>query len=232
VKFRSRVAAVAAAAGLAAGLIAFGGGTAHASATLLDCSHVAGTGVLKPALTNSPQVVAASIKATNFGTCTGSIHTLAGNITKMSGKLTGSASCAQPSNSDPLDPQDGKIGVTYSNTDPLTLKLYASSEYVRTKTGATADGIDVANGIVTKGLGVGADVYGSFLYQPTLKKGPEPQSTIDSNGDIVPGTESANIGLACALGSGNIATVIFGTDGTSLLGGAHDGALGIVLPDA
>jgi hypothetical protein len=255
VKFRSRVVAVAAAAGLVAGFLTLGAGPAQAQDTILiDCDRVAGTAKVTPGLSNV--AIGGTAIATKgplaAGTdplkpvatqrdCTGLLATGAGdvgNLTKVAGKLIGSATCnliADPPITDPLDPLDGKLTLTYANIDPLTLKPYASSTYVRVGGGDNPllpDELVIANGIVTKGKGVGADVYGSFMFAPysTVKPLIADQSFIDANGVIVPGAGSTTIGGNCIAGLTTITSVFFSTDGTGLLGGVLDSSIGISLP--
>lgn len=234
-KFRSRVAAVAAAAGLAAGLLTIGGGTAHAATVLVNCDKVAGTGSVKPALNNAAQDVAIAVKATTVPrTCTGSMAAIGGPLSKMTGKLLGSGTCnlvANPPITDPNKPLAGKITLTYTNLTPL-LKPYASTTFIRVGQGTNAllpDEIAIKNGIVEKGVAVGADVVGSILFAPT-QKGLVNQSFIDANGNIVAGPDSATLGANCISGTATIATIIFGTDGTGLLGTPLDSSLTLQLP--
>jgi hypothetical protein len=260
VKLRSRFAAVAAAAGLLAGVAALGGTPAvHAQDTILvDCDHVAGTASVKPALSSVaiPNTAVATKGPNVAGTdpfkpalttrdCTGILATNGdggtpdnvGNLTKVAGKLVGSSTCnltADPPITDPLDPVDGKFTLTFTTLDPNG-KAWASSEYIRLGGGtnpAIPDELIVSNGIVTKGAGIGGDVYGGFIFAPysTVKPVVADQAHIDSNGDIVTGAGSLTIGLNCTLGIGTIATVFWGTDGTGLLGGVEDSSLGISLP--
>jgi hypothetical protein len=120
VKLRSRVAAFAAAAGLAAGLVIVGGGgVAQAQVnTLFECDHVGGTASIKPALSNvaldntavsvkgplqaaSPAVPFKPVATTRD--CTGILATTGdggggtpdqlGNLTAVKGKLVGSGTC-------------------------------------------------------------------------------------------------------------------------------------------
>jgi len=120
VKLRSRVAAFAAAAGLAAGLlIVGGGGVAHAQVnTLFECDHVGGSAGVKPGLSNvALSNTAVSVKGplqaaivpvpfkpvVTTRDCTGILATAGdggggtpddvGNLTKIAGKLIGSGTC-------------------------------------------------------------------------------------------------------------------------------------------
>jgi hypothetical protein len=273
VKIRSRVVAFAAAAGLAAGLVIVGGGgVAHAQdIVVIDCDKIAGTGSIKPSLVLAPTDVAVSLKGPVAGNpadfnkpittpvgCGGVMGGTVGNLTKFSGKLLGNASCdfvSEEPPGDPMEPLAGKVTNTHANNDPATLKPYASQMFLRIKGGDdefTPEQLDVANGIVIKGVGVGGDVHGSFLFGPTQKNYPE-LSFINLNEEIVPGLGSLEVGTACIAGipitfPGRptaalpaLSTLIFGTDGTSLstLGdpppppgeGVLDGDLRIVIPD-
>jgi hypothetical protein len=259
VKFRSRVAAVAAAAGLLAGLVALNGGSAQAQDTILiDCDRVAGTASVKPPLSNvAVSNTAVATKgpmvgsldpfkpATTTRDCTGILATPGdggnpddvGPLTKVSGKLVGSATCnlvADPPITDPLDPLDGKLTLTYTTLDP-NLKPWASSTYVRiggSDDPLLPDALVVNNGIVTKGAAVGADVYGTFIFAPYSKVKPiiPDQSFIDGNSVIQPGQGSTDLGLNCILGGAPLGTAFFGTDGTGLLGGVLNSSIGASLP--
>jgi hypothetical protein len=104
---------------------------------------------------------------------------------------------------------------------------------------ALPDELVFSNGIVTKGVGVGGDVYGSFIFAPyKAKLGPANQSFINGSSVIVPGAGSATLGGNCILGVPTppdtvvttLGTVFFGTDGTGLLGGVLDSSIGNSLP--
>jgi len=246
--------------------MAIGVGPAQAQDTILiDCDRIAGSASIKPPLTNLAIAnTAIGVKgplvasldpfkpATTTRDCTGLLATTGpgggdpdnvGLLTKVSGKLIGSATCnllADPPITDPLDPLDGKLTLTYTTLDPKG-KPWASAGYVRVGGGDNPllpDELVIANGIVTKGAGVGADMYGSFIFAPysKTKVGDPPavvpdQSFIDANSVIVAGAGSATIGGECIAGLGSLATVFFGTDGTGLLGGVIDSSIGVVLPD-
>lgn len=278
-KFRSRVAAFAAAAGLAAGLVVVGGGgTAHAADTvLIDCANVAGTASIKPALTNVAVPNAAiAIKGPLVGgadpfkpvadteNCTGVLATPGdggtpddvGNLVKVSGKLVGSSTCnliADPPITDPLVPVAGAITFTFTTLLP-TGKPAAASTFVRLGGGTDPlkpDELVFKNGIVTKGVGVGGNVYGGFIFAPydsktkgdfdndsSTKDTTLPnQSFLNSSGVIVAGAGSSTIGLNCIAGAGGpgatgLTTAFFSTDGTGLLGGVESSSMGISLPPA
>jgi hypothetical protein len=241
VKLRSKVAAFAAAAGLAAGmLIVGGGGTAHA-ATFLDCDRVSGTGSVKPGLaaaTGVQAISAASPKVPTAGqyprTCTGTIAATTGPLTAVKGKLTGVTNCsgaAVPGNTDPVD---GKFDLTW--TTSVDGKVLKTSSYIRLGAGETLDTFGVSNGIVTKGPGLGMDVEGSLLQAKGFPPG-SVYSSVDTNGNIVFGASSLDLGLSCQLGASingqptTITSVVFSTDGTSLLGPTVNSSLSLTLPD-
>ena len=259
-KLRSRVVAVAAAAGLVAGFLTLGAGPAQAQDTILiDCDRVAGTASIKPPLSSvaiSGSAVAIKGPLTEGLTqfkpvpttrdCTGILATPGdggtpddvGPLVKVAGKLIGSATCnlvADPPITDPLDPLDGKLTLTYTTLAPNG-KPWSSAGYVRVGGGDNEllpDELVVDSGIVTKGAGVGGDVYGSFIFAPydaKTKPITEDQSFIDSNSVIQPGGGSTTIGANCIVGLRTIATVFFGTDGTGLLGGVLDSSIGVSLP--
>jgi hypothetical protein len=250
---------------LVAGFLTLGAGSAQAQDTILiDCDRVAGTASIKPPLAFAPGVGSVSTKGplvagtdpfkpvTTTRDCTGIFATGGdgsnpedvGPLTKFAGKLTGSQTCnllADPPTTDPLDPLDGKFTFTYTATDPL-LKTYASSSYLRIGGGDNPllpDELVVSNGIVTKGVGVGGDVYGSFIFAPyQAKNGPADQSFINGSSVVVPGAGSATLGANCiaqlptppGTTPTTLGTAFFGTDGTGLLGGVLDSSIGISLP--
>lgn len=237
---RSRVVAVAAAAGLMGGMLAFGGGTSSAATVLLDCDKVLGSGTVSPGLTNQSLKQDISIKsAKNYvAPCTGALAGTTGNAIAVSGKfttdpdpkqplVTGGFSCDPAATApDPRYPPYGKLSTKFANIDPLSGKNFAASAFIRL--GAIPGILDGATvtGIVTKGIGVGADVSGSFLQQPVWVNGIPPAgssvgtlaSQLDLvNGEVVAGYDSLAAGLACLAGGATLNGVIFGTDGTSLL---------------
>jgi len=270
VKLRSRVAAIAAAAGLAAGLVVVGGGVAHAETVVLDCDHIGSSAAAKPGIakigadtvvgTKGPlkagidplKPVTAAPKA-----CTGALAATVGDLTKVAGKLAGSASCDLLNpvpTTDPLKPLSGTVTLTFSNqiAPPLNIKLWSSTLFIRTGQGPNPgsdpgdlpDEIVIKNGIDIKGAGVGADVSGGFLFAPysTLKADWDSnpatpiailadQSHLDANGDMVGGTGSQILGLQCTLGLSVLDKVFLATDGQGILGGTVDHSLHISLPD-
>ncbi len=194
---------------------------------LMDCDHVAGTGSYKPALTSTGQIVSMSLKGTNFGPCTGSLAASSGPLTKVTGKLTGSSSC-NANAVDPASPISGKVTLTYTTLDSKG-KPVASSAYVRVAYGATGDRLDVANGLVIKGVGIGGDVSASLLNQPTVKKGVG-NSVVDALGNIVPGAGSLTLQVNCAAGIDTVATTVWGTDGHTLTSVALNSSFKLSLP--
>lgn len=227
---RSRLSAAVAAIALVAGLFMVGGGTARAE-TFIDCDHVAGAGKIKPGLTNTPQAVSAAVKSTTVGTCSGALLATTGPLTAVKGKLVGNGSCDTSAVGDPTMPLAGKLSLVWTELSDKGKPL-VSSTFVRIAADpVTLDSLGISNGIVTKGPGVGMDVSGGLLYQPTAKN-VEGISTIDANGNVVPGTASLLIGADCLAGTSAIDSVVFGTDGTSLLGTPFDSSLSFSLPDA
>jgi hypothetical protein len=243
VKLRSKVAAFAAAAGLAAGmLIVGGGGTAHA-AEFLNCDRVSGTGSVKPGLSNVTglqSISAASPKIPTAGqyprTCTGTIAATTGPLVSVKGKLSGVTNCSGapvPGNTDPVD---GKFDLNW--TTIVDGKALKTSTYIRLGAGETLDTFGVSNGIVTKGPGLGMDVEGDLLQAPIVtKNGVGTYSTLSALGTIVFGSASLDLGLSCQAGVSingqptTITSLIFSTDGTSLLGPTVDSSLSLTLPD-
>jgi len=251
-KVRSRVAALAAVAGLAAGMLVIGGGgTAHA-ATFLDCDRVSGTGAIKPALSTTAVARSfgyASPKVPTSGqyprTCTGTLAATTGPLVSVKAKLAGTGACSltPPATPGP-DPTDGKLDLTWTNiVDGKALK---SSTYIRLGAGATPDTFELSNGIVTKGPGLGMDVDATLLQAPVITKGApvgSVYSSLAADGTMVPGTSSIDLGLNCVLAGGgtptpgfpaqpsSFAEVIFSTDGTSLTGTPIDSSLAFTLPE-
>ncbi len=247
-KFRSRVAAVAAAAGLAAGLlIVGGGGTAHAATTFLTCDKVSGTGTIKPGLTLTPTLQTISVgspKVPTAGqyprTCTGTLAATTGPLVSQKGKLAGVTSCsATPPVTPNIDPVDGKLDLTWTNFE--LGKQLKTSAYLRLGAGATLDTFGISNGIITKGPGLGMDLKGDLLQAPVIsKKAPvgSVYSSLDTNGNIVFGQSSLDLGVGCSVGASigtppqptTITEVIFSTDGVSLTGPTVDSQLTLSLP--
>jgi hypothetical protein len=198
--------------------------------TLLDCSHLAGTTTVKPELNNTAQIAAESFKGTNLGSCTGPVSAQVGPLTKLTAKFSGANSCKTSTLSGSLDPMSGKLSLTYTTLD---IKGHAvkSDAYVRVKYGAD-DRLDIAKGLVTKGIAVGSDVSGSWLVQPTDKDktAPQPQSTIDGAGNVVPASGSQALLTSCVVGTGTIGAGVFGTSGTPFLGSALNSSIKFSLP--
>jgi hypothetical protein len=238
---RSRVAAVAAAAGLVGGMLAFGSGTSSAVTVLLECDKVLGTGTVSPGISNQSVKQDISIKSAKNYTapCTGALAGMTGDAIAVSGKFTtdpepknttpdGGFSC-DTSATGPVTPYPpyGKLTTKFANPDPVTGKSFTSSAFVRLGSlPGILDGATIT-GIVTKGPGVGADVSGSFLQQPVWKNGVPPlsgtsvganASSLDLvNGEVIAGSDSLQAGLDCLSGTATLTGVVFGTDGTSLL---------------
>jgi len=228
------VAAVAAAAGLAAGLlIVGGGGTAHAATTFIDCDRVSGTGKVSPGLSLTPTLQSISVSSPKIPTagqyprtCTGALAATTGALVSQKGKLSGVTSCsATPApTTTSTDPVDGKLDLTWANfVDGKQLK---TSVYLRLGAGATLDTFGISNGIAIKGPGVGLDAKGDLLQAPVLTKKPpvgSTYSTLDTNGNIVFGSSSFDIGVGCSVGASlngqptTITELIFSTDGQSLV---------------
>jgi hypothetical protein len=214
-----------------------GGGTAHAADNVwLSCDRVSGEGTVKPGLSATDQLQTISVKNPAVAvagqyprTCTGALAATTGAMTAVKGKLVGVASCnPTPPPTPNADPVDGKLDVTWANF--VNGKQLKSSSYIRLGAGATLDTFGLSNGIVTKGPGAGYDVKGDLLQAPVVtKKAPvgSVYSSLDSNGNIVFGQSSQDLGFACLLGVptgtpaqvGPLTSVIFSTDGTSLVDG-------------
>jgi hypothetical protein len=210
-----------------------------AEQVLMDCNNVAALGSVKPTLNNTRQPnVAISLKSTTDSltqyprTCTGSMAATAGPLTKLSGKFVGNLSCSSSASGPAAAmPPSGKLSFTWTNIDPVKNKPLTSSTFVRLdQTADFVDQVGVSNGLVTKGVGVGADVAGSMLFQPTLKNGPVDQSTLAANGTIVPGAGSLGLAASCSAGTGTIGAFVASTDGTTLGGAPFNGNLRFVLP--
>jgi hypothetical protein len=273
VKLRSRIAAAAAAVGLVAGFMMIGTGPAQAQDTiLLECDHVGGSAGVKPALS---EVALANTAVTAKGplqdsitvpfkpvtttrNCTGILATPGdggnpddvGNLVKLAGKLVGSATCnltADPPITDPLDPLDGKLTFTFTTLD-AALKPWTSQQYIRLGQGDdpnVPDELAVRNGIVIKGAGIGADVFGGFIFAPydaktkadfdnnpaTPNTVRPDQSQLNGAGDLVAGIGSLLLGTECIAGTVDLATAWFATDGTNLTFQPFNSSLGVSLPD-
>jgi hypothetical protein len=206
---------------------------------LMDCSNVGLIGAVKAPLNDTRQAnVALSLKSTTGiatqypRTCTGDLAAAAGPLTQVSGKFTGSMSCsAAASGPAPVVLPSGKLSFTWTTNDPIKLKPLTSSTFVRLdQTADFVDQVSISNGLVTKGVGIGADVTGSMLLQPTDKKGPAGQSTLAANGTVVPGSGSTQIATNCAAGVGTISAFVASTDGTTLSGAPFDGNLKFRIP--
>ena len=206
---------------------------------LMDCSNVGFTGAVKAPLNNTQQDnVALSLKSTTGvatqypRTCTGSLAASAGPLTKIAGKFVGSMSCSvAASGPAPVVFPSGKVTLTWTDVDPIKGKALTSSVYLRLdQTADFVDQVAVSNGLVTKGIGVGADFTASMLLQPTEKKGPANQSTLAANGTLVPGGGSLDIATNCGIGLGTISALVGSTDGTTLTGTPFDGNVKISLP--
>ncbi len=97
----------------------------------------------------------------------------------------------------------------------------------------------MSNGIVTKGPGAGMDVKGDLLQAPVLTKGipvGSVYSSLDTNGNIVFGASSLDLGLSCAGGVSingqptTLTALIFSTDGVSLLGPTVNSSISFSVP--
>lgn len=236
---RSRVVAVAAAAGLAAGMLAFGTGTSSAQPTvLIDCDHVIGNGTVTPGINNTSLQQNIAVKGAKAYTapCTGVLVTALslGDAISVSGKFTtdpdpknpfvsGGFSCDQTATSpDQPYPPYGKLATKFAGINPFTGKNYAASAFVRLGSDPAYLDSATVTGIVTKGVGVGGDVSGGFLQQPVATTtgpvtNPSYLDTTPSAGAVVPQMGSLNAGLGCIAGTDQLTAVVFGTDGDSLL---------------
>jgi hypothetical protein len=296
VKLRSRIAAVAAAAGLVGGVMVLGTGPAQAQDNiLLECDHVGGSATIKnkldlTGLEVEAKVVDIATKAPLVASpdplkkfvpiakpggldCTGLLATDnqgggsdnddlghpddVGDLVKISGKLTGSGTCylvddpppPPEAETDPLDPIDGKLTFIYENIDPLTTKAWSSQVHFRISAGANdpvlyPDELVITAGIGIKGPGIGADVFGSFIFAPydaktkidpdgagPLKPAvPQNQSHINAAGDLVADLHSLTIGQNCINGGAPLNTAFFATDGTNLLFQPFNSSIGMSLP--
>ncbi len=128
-------------------------------------------------------------------------------------------------------PPNGQILLVYSELRPDGIPM-RSFAYVRVQSNATVpDQQDVSNGIVTKGVGAGADVHWSMLQQPVqTRNGPPDQSALSADGSLVPGQGSLSIVVDCIEGVGSVNMMQWSTDGTSLAGPTLDSSLTLSLP--
>lgn len=265
-RFRALALGALAAVGLAGSVLVVGGAAHAQDAVLVDCDRVAGTTSIKPGLGPVAQVTSIAYKGPLAGgadpfkpvattrDCTGILATAgdggspddAGDLIKVSAKLTGSGTCdllADPPVTDPYDPSDGKLSLTFAGIDPITAKNFSSATYIRVANASDdflqSDVVDITQGIVTKGVGVGGDVSGRLLVAPfKAKLGPSDQSFLDADGRLVAGPGSTTLGLNCIAGvptppdtaTTTLTNTFFSTDGTGLLGYDLDSSLRISLP--
>jgi len=200
----------------------------EAQTSFVECDQIAGEGKIKPSLTNLVEPVTVSAKSSLVGSCSGALVSETGPLTSIKGKAIGSMSC-DATMSDPARPLAGKLELLWTALDAKG-KAVKSSTFVRMeKTPGIPDAVNIDNGIVTKGPGVGMDVSGGFLYQPTEKKLTD-VSTIDPTGNIVPGSASLTLLANCLAGAGGVDSFVFGTDGTSLAGPGFDSGISFALP--
>jgi hypothetical protein len=107
------------------------------------------------------------------GTCTGVLNPgTGGTLTPktIGAKLSGSIACGEVdySAADGTYPLNGKLTVTSTEINPATTKPYQIATYVRLNAGDSLD-LTNLNGIVTKGVDVGAAVGGSLWENPATK---------------------------------------------------------------
>ena len=247
---RTRLAAIAAATGLAAGMLGVGLSPNPAGAAptvLLECDQVNGTATVSKGITNvaTGQKINTTSTAIDGG-CTGPLATITGapvatnplsvklatpNKAPFGNPLTQGLSC--DTTVPGIYPPSGKARITFTNTyngKPLTSDSYIrlgglTDEDIQDATGdpsvTTTDYPDATkvSGIVTKGAGLGADVTGVVMYQPTATKAGGPISPPVSqivSGQLVPGLNSALAGLGCQLGNATLTGIVLSTDGDSL----------------
>jgi hypothetical protein len=150
----------------------------------------------------------ASFKGGASAPCTYNIALNSGNLTKLSGKLTGRVTC-DPTSTDPTQyPLNGKLTMTYTaDVNPADGKPDSSSAYVRTNQvpGGFADDV-LVHGIVTKGVAVGADFDSTAMFHPYQSKTqPFPTELMDAQSACVPGG-----------GPGTVETFLLMTDAYTL----------------
>jgi hypothetical protein len=232
-------------------MLIVGGGTASAAdIVLIDCDKVSGSVSAKPGLTDQQvlQTLAfSSPKLPGAGQypreCTGPLSATTGPLVSVKGKVSGIGSCVAATG--PVtDPTDGKLDFTW--TTVVADKPLKSSAYIRLGAGSQPDAAGFANGIVTKGPGVGTDVKGELLQAPVKAKGPagSAYSTLAADGTLVFGQSSQDLGLACVTNapfgapglpaqSGPLTELIFSTDGQSSLPGnpVVDSSISFTLPE-
>lgn len=246
---RTRLAAIAAATGLAAGMLGVGLSPNPAGAAptvLLECDQVNASATVSKGITN--QATGQKISTTSSaidGGCTGPLAAITGapvatnplsvklatpNKAPFGNPLTQGLSC--DTSVPGIYPPSGKAIITFTNTyngKPITSNSYIrlgglTDEDIQEATGdpsvTTTDYPDATkvSGIVTKGAGLGADVTGVVMYQPTATKqgGPIPGSSQIVSGQLVPGLNSALAGLGCQLGNATLTGIVLSTDGDSL----------------
>jgi hypothetical protein len=210
VKLR-KIAALAAGAGLVAGMLVLGAGPAHAQETvLLECDEVGGDAKLKPPLTDQPQnvVVGTKTRKDQSSPCTADGGTpwtaaAAAGTVFVKGKVgVGFTDSTKTTANGGIACVTGNS--TYSASGKLTTRLnlldgggkfYQSQGYIRLE--GSPDPINQpdtvgVHGIVVKGVALGADIDAELLQHPTVKKGAEtnpaqPFTALTSYSGIAPG---------------------------------------------
>jgi len=210
---------------------------ASTGTNLGSCSGLQFLGTLTPPLQGNGNVTAttASLKtakaglvvygpgfATNLtttGRATCQFPGGSGTDATIGAKLSGAATCVQGSTDPNQYPLNGKLKVTYAN------KTLSEQAYIRVAGFDTSAGPDIMAiiGIDTKGSAPGATVSGEVFFDPVIKAltngehgGPElkGQYYFDNN----------QIANPCGSGpSGGSIGLIYGGDGTSLLGSTASG---------
>ena len=157
-----------------------------------------------------------SITTTGQGSCTIGGSTF--NDVSVGAQLSGVASCDTTSTDPTLYPLNGKLKLSYA------AKTFSTQTYIRVAGFDPVPGPDVIalTGIVTKGIGVGATIGGEVFFDPVFKAlvngeagGPEleGQYYFDNSQIVAP----------CGTPGGGSIGLIYGGDGTSLLGSSAPG---------
>jgi len=235
-QMKKRVIGLAAAASLMAGMFTVAAPAAHA-VNLGSCSGVQFLGTLTPPLPADGSVavgIVAKLKTAKAGLVVwgpgfGSQLTTTGAATctfpdgtfsdvTVGAKLSGNATCVSGSTDPTQYPLNGKLKLTYDT------KLFNQQAYVRVAGFDPVPGPDVIaiTGIATKGTMPGATLSGETFFDPVIKAatnneggGPELKNQYYF--------DNSQIVAACGTPGSNAIGLIYGGDGTSLLGSVASG---------
>lgn len=182
--------------------------------------------------------------------CTGPFRTSGGpdvgDLKSMKMSFRGRENCIPP-NGYGVDhnqyPSSGTVAFTFTNSD-INGRPYRATARVVVGLHSNPTGMpDLAtvSGIVYAGVARGAIVSGETIWQTTAVQAssgtgttPVPSaSSLDLtpfSGAVVPRTASLNAGAICAAGGAGLRSLVWGTDGVSLLGTPLNSAMTFSLP--